>query len=254
MGLSGAGDGQAHGSGRGGGRSGDDGRRRGRLALRVGLAASVAFHAMLVAVVSVPGPEPGAGSSAPTVLREVELPPKVRVPPPPAPIRRPPAPQARRVDVRQPAGAADTPVPTPPSGPAPRPPEVSAVSPVDRPSLADTDVPPVMEAPDELRERLRRRYPDRLRDLGRGGVVELQFYVDETGEVKRVEVAESSGHPPLDRTAADITEEVSFLPALIRDRPVGIWVNQRICFVFVEEREDRPTPEECEQRVALGGG
>lgn len=235
------------------GKDADRSRAPGRRTLAAGLSASVAVHAVLVALVSFPRPEAREASPGPEAFRHVDLPPRVRVPPSPAPIPRPPAPKAREVDVDEPVRAAARPVPAPPAGPAPRPPSVSPVSFDDRPSLADADVPPLMEAPDELRERLRRGYPERLRRLERGGVVELRFFIDESGDVEQVDVRESSGYPRLDRTAVEMTREATFLPALIRDRPVGVWVRQRICFVFVEERDEKPSPEECERRVALRG-
>lgn len=241
----------------------DAGREGGRAALRgtglagrrvwtIALAVSLAAHAVLAAVVSFPRPEPDAGAPGPEPFRHVELPPAVRVPASPAPVPRPPAPRAREVDVREPMAAGAGAVPSPPTGAAPRPPDVPSPAAVDRPSLARADVPPIMEAPDELRERLRRSYPERLRELEEGGVVELRFFIDESGDVARARVSESSGHPRLDRTAVEITREVTFLPAMIRDRAVGIWVSQRICFVFVEEGGRRPTAEECERRVAVG--
>lgn len=220
----------------------------------VAVAASVVIHVLLMALVSFPGPGAVDASRDSGVLRQVELPPRVRVPSSPEPIERPPAPEARPVDVDEtPVEAGGTPVPTPAPGPTPDPPEISPAGPGDRPSIARADIPPLMEAPDQLRERLRRSYPDRLQRLRRGGVVELEFFIDRKGDVDRVDVTESSGHSDLDRAAVDITGEVTFLPAMIRDRPVGIWVRQRICFIIVDEREEKPTPEECERRVAVSG-
>lgn len=228
-------------------------RPTGRRALLAGLTASVAVHAALVAVVSFPGPEARDAGDGPDAIRHVELPPRVDVPAAPEAVPRPPEPRPRDVEVEESLARSREPVPAPSSGVAPEPPDVPTVPADERPALAEADVPPIMEAPDELRDRLRRRYPDRLRDLERGGVVELQFFVDAAGDVARVEVKESSGHRRLDRTAREITEEVTFLPAMIRDRTVGLWVRQRICFVFVDDPEERPTPEECERRVTVAG-
>lgn len=226
-------------------------RPGGHRTLLAGLAVSVAVHGVLVAVVSFPGPEGRDAADGTEAFRHVELPPRVEVPAAPREVPRPPEPRPRDVEVEESLGRSGSPVPAPPSGAAPTPPDVPPVPADERPALADADVPPIMEAPEELRERLRRRYPDRLRDLERGGVVELQFFVDARGDVARVEVRESSGHRRLDRTARRITREVTFLPAMVRDRTVGLWVRQRICFVFVEDPDERPTPEECERRVSL---
>lgn len=239
------------GGGRGPSPSGGDPTGRGPGRWIAGLVASVAVHGVLVAVVTFPGPEPRDGAAGSEPFRHVEIPPRVRVPSAPQAIPRPPEPRARDVEVEESLGVSASAVPAPSADPVPNPPDVAPVPVDERPALADADVPPVMEAPEELRDRLRRRYPDRLRDLERGGVVELQFYVDEGGDVARVEVRESSGHRRLDRTAREIAGEVTFLPGLVRDRPVGLWVRQRICFVFVEDPDERPTPEECERRVSV---
>jgi TonB family protein len=92
-----------------------------------------------------------------------------------------------------------------------------------------------------------------LRDRGVGGVVVLEFFVSPRGDVSRVEVAESSGHGVLDRVAERMASEMRFLPALNRDRAVGVWVSQRICFVTVDDRRENPSPAECEHLVTLGG-
>lgn len=225
-------------------------RRGGRTALAAGLV-SLLIHAALALGVYLPRPDEPAASGGSEQIRVVEIPPRLEVPSAPPPVRRPPAPEPKAVTVDAPVSAAATPVPEPPADPAPRPPEVTAVTPDARPTLARADVPPVMEAPDELRDRLRRRYPDDLRELRRGGVVELRFFVARDGDVGEVEVTESSGHGRLDRAAARITREVNFLPGLVRDRAVGLWVSQRICFVVVDDPDDVPSPEECEQRVAV---
>lgn len=214
---------------------------------------SLAAHVLLVVLVAFPAPDRRTRPVEEAAIRHVELPPRVEVPDRPEGVARPPAPEVRRVDVEGPLRGAPSPTAAPPPGPAPTPPEVSAVPPDERPALAEADIPPIMEAPEQLRERLRHQYPDELREIRRGGVVELEFFVGAEGDVQRVEVRESSGHPPLDRTARRITGEVTFLPAMIRDRPVGLWVRQRICFVFVDDPDEQPTPEECERRVRVGG-
>lgn len=224
--------------------------RRG--ALRAGLLASAILHAVLAEAVAFPRPEATPRAARPDYsFHVVELPARIEVPEAPAPVRAPLPPEAAGVEVSEPAtrgAGVDVPAPREPT---PRPPEVRAVSLEDRPGIAQADVPPLLEAPEELRRRLRRHYPRRLERLRIGGVVELRLYVDQRGSVSRVEVSESSGHDRLDRAAAELAGEMTFLPALVRDRTVGIWVAQRICFAFVERHEEDPSMEECERSVTL---
>lgn len=224
--------------------------RRG--ALKAGLLASAILHAVLGEAVAFPRADAAPRlASADEAFRMVRLPPRLQVPEAPEPVSAPLPPQATGVDVSEPATpGAGVAVPEP-REPTPRPPEVRPASLEDRPGVARADVPPLLEAPDELRRRLRRHYPTRLERLRIGGVVELRLYVDRRGTVSRVEVSESSGHGRLDRAAAELAGEMTFLPALVRDRTVGIWVAQRICFAFVGRHEADPTMEECERSVAL---
>lgn len=225
------------------------GRRR---ALQAGLLASAILHAVLGEAVAFPRPDVAPRAAPPEYsFRAVELPARVEVPEAPEPVSAPLPPEAAGVEVSEPAtpGALEG-VPEP-REPTPRPPEVRPVSLEDRPGVAQADVPPLLEAPDELRRRLRRHYPSRLERLRIGGVVELRLYVDRRGTVSRVKISESSGHGRLDRAAAELAGEMTFLPALVRDRTVGIWVAQRICFAFVEPHGAEPTMEECERSVTL---
>lgn len=224
-----------------------------RRALRAGLLLSAVVHAAFLAVVAFPRPDLVVGEDGDWHLREVAVPPRVEVPPAPDAIRRPARPEVSAVEVAEPltpSGGAD---PVPEVTAVPEPPRVTAASLDDRPAVAPPEVAPSLEAPDYFRRRLERSYPRLLRDRGVGGVVRLQFFVDPRGEVSRVQVAESSGHGSLDRVATRMAGEMRFLPALNRDRAVGVWVSQRICFMTVDRRGDRPSATECEHRVALGG-
>lgn len=229
------------------------GRRSWRAALGIGLFASALVHAALVAFVVFPRPETWIASDADWRLRQVEMPPEVEIPPPPETFPRPAEPELTVVEVTElPSPADGAPEPSVET-PVPEPPRVSAAL-DDRPAVAPPEVAPSLEAPEHFRRRLKARYPRMLRDRGVGGVVRLVFFVDPAGEVTRVEVAGSSGHRVLDRVASQLAAEMQFLPALNRDRAVGVWVSQRICFMTVERPDENPSLEECEQRVTLGGG
>lgn len=227
--------------------------KRGRTLLLAGLGLSVALHAVLLVVVVFPSPELRPGGEA-WAFREVRLPPKVEVPEPPEPVRTPPSPAISEVEVEEPVladGAAGAP---PAPSPAPEPPRIDAPSPSERPALAPRDLPPLPEASDRFRRRLRRSYREILEERAVGGRVEVRYFVDPRGEVSRVEVTDSSGHPRLDRLARELVGETRYQPAVTRDRAVGVWVSQPICFVALERPGEKLAGDDCERGVALGGG
>lgn len=235
------------------GRGRSPGRRSYRRALGAGLFLSVVIHAALAAVVAFPRSALVVGAQAEWKLRQVEVPPLVDVPEAPDAVRRPAPPEVSAVEVAEAVTPSGDPEPPGVDDPVPEPPRVTAASFGERPALAPPEVRPSLEAPDHFLERLERSYPRMLRDRGLGGVVVLEFFVSPRGDVSRVEVAESSGHGVLDRVAERMASEMRFLPALNRDRAVGVWVSQRICFVTVDDRHEDPSLAECEHLVTLGG-
>lgn len=206
---------------------------------------SALIHAGLLAVVDLPRPDPRVRADDGWELQQVELPPRVEVPSAPGPIARPSPPSVTEVAVESPAargeasggGAVDVPLPQPP--------KVRATTLSGRPAVVPHEVPPMLEGRDRFRRRLARSYPLGLQRRGVEGVVELRFHVDDRGEVSRVEVARSSGHRGLDRAARRVADRMQFLPALNRERAVGVWVSQKICFVADEEDDESTVLGEC---------
>lgn len=231
-------------------------RRVGRATLGMGLGLSVAAHAVVLTLLAFPLPR-SAETDAGWTFRQVDLPPRVEVPAPPEPVDRPPPPSVERVEVDVPTVAAVPPEPpTPGSGP-PEPPQVSAVTPSEAPGAVPRHVPPLLETSDRFRNRLRKSYQRMLAGrhrLGVGGTVRVRFFVDPRGEVSQVRIAASSGHRRLDRLARRLVEETKFHPALSRDRKVGVWVSQPICFVPTKRGSGASAEDECDAGVALGGG
>ncbi|TVR55924.1 MAG: TonB family protein [Gemmatimonadales bacterium] len=94
---------------------------------------------------------------------------------------------------------------------------------------------PFTQAP-ELRNRgavgeaLVEEYPALLRDAGVGGRVLVHVLIDEDGVVRRVEVAEGSGHPALDAAALRVAQVMAFSGARNRDEAVPVWVQLPITF------------------------
>lgn len=56
-------------------------------------------------------------------------------------------------------------------------------------------------------------YPEVARRQGQEGTVEMHVYIDDDGKVTRVELANSSGHELLDRSARQALEQWRFQPA-----------------------------------------
>lgn len=223
--------------------------------LGAGLLLSALVHAAAALLVAFPRPATGpAAQSGRSVLR-LEAPPTVEVPAAPAAIRRPAPPRPGEVAVEGRPGSEPTldPARSPIASDAPEPPNVRVAAPEERSALAPPDVGPLLEGRETFRRKLERFYPERLRSRGEGGVVELRLFVDARGGVSRVRVVGSSGRPELDRAALRLADELRYLPALNRDRSVGVWVTQRVCFVTVERRGEVTTIEQCERRIAAGG-
>lgn len=218
----------------------------GRRALAGGLVLSVAIHLVLLVLVDLPTPEaPRTDAGAP--LREMSLPPSVEVPPPPEPLDRPPPPAVARVEVEEPVLARGSPAPRPPADPVPEPPEVGPVAAGEDDPAISREVPPLLEASESFRDRLRGSYEEAFHGAEVRGRVRVRFFVSPDGEVSRVRIATSSGHRRLDRLARELVEEAEFRPALSLDRTVGVWATQPICFV----PEEGQIEETCGSGMAL---
>lgn len=75
-------------------------------------------------------------------------------------------------------------------------------------------------------------YPDRARQLGVAGKVNLRVLVNEQGRVEQVRLLNSSNNALLDSAAVSIAYSFVFSPALMGDKPVKVWVNLPIEFKF----------------------
>lgn len=220
--------------------------RRARNGLRYGLLLWVlAGHAAALWLVQVAaGRTPQA--TAPKVLRvswvaaeprpapPAAQPVRISPPPPrpkPHPIRHLPAPVAVR------PAEPETP-PAPPQQaepqPAPQPP-----APPTLPSPANPKpphpAPPVVMPPSYHADYLANPapvYPDFSRRLGEEGTVRLKVHVAPDGRPLEIVLAQSSGHPRLDRAAEDAVAGWRFVPARLGDTPVAGWVLVPISFTL----------------------
>ena len=98
-------------------------------------------------------------------------------------------------------------------------------------------------------------YPPLLRNAGIGGSPTVHFFIDETGEVKRTQIAQRSGYPALDEAALRVAATMRFSPAWNRDERVSVWVEIPIIFRAdgdaPQERAARPPEEVREAIVAM---
>lgn len=101
---------------------------------------------------------------------------------------------------------------------------------LDYESFAPILIAPFIRNRTEMRSFLERNYRPILEFSGVQGVVELHFWIDESGGVFRAEVAESSGSRSLDRLAMRLSRILRFSPAMRLGRPVRVLVRLPISF------------------------
>lgn len=158
----------------------------------------------------------------------IELPPEVTIPPPPDEIARPATPRPSESliddDIAMPKTDWGS---NPVEGLGPPP---AGQRPSDVPVWIQRDVDPRLTNAREIEGVLQQRYPSVLREAGIGGTVTLYVFVNSEGMPEKSQVKESSGYPPLDAAAAEVVDRMKFSPAMNRDRPVGVWVLQKVEF------------------------
>ncbi|MDP2479484.1 MAG: energy transducer TonB [Candidatus Palauibacterales bacterium] len=204
----------------------DDFKRSYATWVYIGLIAAVAFHFGLVEFFpQLHAENMGTENKS---LKAVQLPPEVKIPPPPKQIARPATPKVAAANVKEDVTIAPTTFEQNPVEQLPPPPK--AGSPSDRPSFIPRDVDPKLENSGEIQRLLQRLYPPSLKDVGIGGRVVLWLWVDEKGQVGKTVVQESSGYDALDQAAAKVAVNMKFKPAINRDKPIGVWIAQPITF------------------------
>ncbi len=162
-------------------------------------------------------------------LTALNLPPEVKIPPPPEQIARPATPRVadfdmspditiEKTDFSAFTSAEDLPPPAPSEDPS------------DRPTFIPRDTDPVLQDQSSIVALLERSYPENLKNAGIGGTVVFWLFVDENGTVANYEIKTSSGNTLLDQAAVPVVTQMRFSPAMSRDKPVGVWVDQPVTF------------------------
>jgi protein TonB len=164
-------------------------------------------------------------------IEAVELPPEIVIPPPPDAIARPANPVVTSAAIDTNVTIAPTTFESNPIEDLPPPPtdaveiEVSA-----QPTFTPYEVAPEITNRSDVQSALVREYPAVLRDAGVGGTVLMHFFIDATGSLENVLVAQSSGFEQLDAAAMRVAEVFEFSPALNRDERVPVWIQVPITF------------------------
>ena len=163
-------------------------------------------------------------------LAAIELPPEVKIPPPPESIVRPARPQVSESVLDEDITiAATTFDENPVSELAPPPPDVE-VDPSEQPVYVDRDIDPRLLNGPEMIRLMDRLYPKVLKEAGIGGEVLMWVWVDKDGKPGNAQINRSSGRVQLDEVALAIAAQMRFEPAMLLDKPVGVWVAQPISF------------------------
>lgn len=167
-----------------------------------------------------------------SVIEAIELPPEIEIPPPPEAIARPANPVVTSAAIDTNVTIAPTTFEQNPIEDLPPPPTDAVVIDISaQPTFTPYEVAPSITNRTEIQQALVREYPAVLRDAGVGGTVLMHFFIDNTGILENVLVAESSGFEQLDAAAMRVSDVFEFSPALNRDEVVAVWIQVPITFV-----------------------
>jgi periplasmic protein TonB len=163
-------------------------------------------------------------------LEAIELPPEIKIPPPPKQISRPATPVIASADIDEDITIAPTTFEENPVDELPPPPDEQATDLSAAPTFTPFTVAPSIQNRAEVVRAMEREYPPLLRDAGIGGTVRVYFFIDENGRVQDFRIDQSSGHKALDDAALAVADVYRFTAALNRDKKVPVWVSFPITF------------------------
>jgi TonB family protein len=165
----------------------------------------------------------------------IELPPEVDIPPPPEQIQRPAVPVVATTDLEEEVTIAPTTFEENPVDQLPHPPsEAARLS--ERPVLTPFTVAPRLKDRDKAQRIVQSMYPKQLQEIDVGGLVLVWAFIDQTGVLENCVVRQSSGVELLDEAALAAVREFEFVPALLRDARVPVWISIPITFAVIDAR------------------
>lgn len=210
-----------------------------------GIAAAVALHAIVIALLLQLEPVRSAITAAMPITVSLISPPKPVVEPKPLPPKPKPKPRVQRlkrvpkppVITAAPEVSAEWLAPSPPRPEALPPIEMPApvaVAPAPAPVAAPPAPPPPPLTPPSFNAAYLNNpapsYPALSRRIGEEGRVLLRVHVSEQGLATQVQLRTSSKHPRLDEAALEAVRRWRFVPARRGDQPVAAWVLVPISF------------------------
>ena len=166
-------------------------------------------------------------------LEIIEIPPEIRIPPPPRTIARPATPVIATTTVDQDITIALTTFDSNPIATLPPPPTTRKKEAVDvsvAPVFTPMTVRPEIKNRTEVQKALLSQYPEMLRQAGISGIVEVWFFISEEGRVADTRIFTSSGFDEFDEAALRVANVFEFTPALNQDRLVPVWIRFPIEF------------------------
>nr|WP_284710904.1 energy transducer TonB [Desulfovibrio aminophilus] len=90
--------------------------------------------------------------------------------------------------------------------------------------------PGQVDRPPRLLRRIDPRYPEAARRQGVHGKVVLKFLVGADGRVRDIEVVEAEPPGAFEQAAVEAVSRWEFSPAMLRGRPVAVWMRVPVSF------------------------
>jgi len=163
----------------------------------------------------------------------IDLPPEVEIPPPPERIARPAVPVVATTNLDEDVTIAPTTFEENPVDRLPPPPS-ETVRLSERPVLTPFTVGPRLKDRVRAQRIVQSKYPQHLQEANIGGVVLVWAFIDEQGVVRNSVVRQTSQIDVLDEAALAAVREFRFVPALLRDTNVPVWISIPITFAVID--------------------
>jgi TonB family protein len=191
---------------------------------RIFAVVAVALHAILIFFVV--APRGGQFAARAEELEVIELPPEIRIPPPPEEIARPATPVIAEEPVEEDITIAETVIEENAPVPEAPPPPPSA-----EPEVGNTfTFTPYTVKPRCTRgcdnDNILRHLPALLRRSGVTCTLTVGVRIDTSGNVTATDMLKSSGNPGCDQGALEWARTTKWTTAMNRDQPVVVWISQ----------------------------